>query len=250
MSRRDDLSLSLTEALFRAQSAERAAPADLTEAPFTITISREVGALGASTAAEVGRRLGWPVFDRDVIDKVAERLGRPAHRVEAVDERPGSWFEDCVFGLLDGRRISSDAYLRHLIEVVRGLGVAGKCVIVGRGANFILAPETTLSVRLVAQPKDRIENVARKYGITAAQAEEWMRTTDRERVNFVERSFDRDPADPLHYDLVLNVSRLSVDEAADVIIQTLRRRESRGLGEKEQAPAEPAGKAPEAAPVA
>jgi len=228
MSNRGDLDLSLAEALFRTHSerADRAPAGDRQPPPFAVTISREAGALGSTIAGEVGRRLGWPVYDRDVLEKVAERLRHPPHRVEAVDERAASWVEECVFALLDSGRVAPDAYLKHLTAVVRGLGANGRCVIVGRGANFILPAETTLSVRLIALPKDRVAHVAGKFGMADGQAQEWVRTTERERVAFVKRNFGKDPADPLHYDLVLNVSRLFVEEAAAIIVETLRRREA------------------------
>src|SRR4051794_19718063 len=105
--------LSLAEALVRAhlEPAERP-PGDPTQPPpFTITISREAGALGSAAAAEVGRLLGWPVYDRNILEKVAERCRRPSSRVGAVDERPASWLAECVGTLVDRDHVASDAYV-------------------------------------------------------------------------------------------------------------------------------------------
>jgi hypothetical protein len=52
--------------------------------------------------------------------------------------------EETVSGLFAGPCVSVDAYFKHLSTVVRSLGALGRCVIVGRGANFILRPDTTL----------------------------------------------------------------------------------------------------------
>jgi cytidylate kinase len=81
----------------------------------------------------------------------------------------------------------------------------------------------------VASPQDRAAVIARRRGLSAPEAATWAETTDRQRAGFVRRYFRQDVADPHHYDLVLNMSRLSLDEAADVITQTLRRLEARGL---------------------
>jgi cytidylate kinase len=195
--------------------------------PFTITISREAGALGNSVAAEVGRRLDWPVYDRNILDKIAESLRRPASYLEGVDERPTSWLGECLACLVDNYHISSDEYLKHLFSVVLGLGAEGRCLIVGRGANFILPAETTLRVRLVARPEDRARVVAKRLGLPTPDAALRVGKTDRERYSFVRAHFQQDAASPLHYDLVLNTSRLTAGEAADVIIETLRRLERR-----------------------
>jgi cytidylate kinase len=145
-----------------------------------------------------------------------------------VDERPTSWLAECVSNLVDRDHVASDAYQKHLAAVVRALGALGRCIIVGRGANFLLPPESTLSVRLVATPKVRTEAIARRTGMTPTEAEAWMNQTDRERAAFFRHTFGQDPADPLHYDLIVNVSRLSATEAAGVIVETLRHREGHG----------------------
>jgi len=225
-----DLSLSLADALLRSQVSEHLSPdAGRTgPPPYTIVISREAGAQGNSVAVEVGRRLDWPVYDRNILDKIAEELRRPPSHLDAVDERPATWLGECLACLFDKFHVGSDVYLKHLFAAVRGLGAAGRCVIVGRGANFILPAETTLRVRLVARPEDRVKAVARRRGSSEGEAEIWVKTIERERIAFVQRTFQQDPADPHHYDLVLNLSRLTVEEAADVIIETLRRLERRG----------------------
>jgi Cytidylate kinase-like family len=151
----------------------------------------------------------------------------------------GSYLGECLSSLFDKYQVGSDAYLRHLFAAVRGLGAAGRCVIVGRGANFLLPAETTLRVRLVALPEDRAREVARRLGVSIREAGAWVRTIDCERSAFCKLTFKENPAAPHHYDLVVNTSRLWVDEAADVITETLRRFERRGAkaDQKQRPPA-------------
>lgn len=223
----NDRDLSLALALIRSQTGGDHAAKPPSPPAFTITISREAGALGSSVAAEIGRRLGWAVYDQDILDKVAEKLHSSPRRVEEVDERPTSWLADCLGGFLDKGHVGPDAYLRHLFVVVRGLGGAGHCVIVGRGANFLLPPETTLRVRLVASQEARANAVAERVGMPMDEAAEWVENTERERLVFVKKAFRADAADPHHYDLVLNTTRLSVEDAADFILDALRRLQRR-----------------------
>src|SRR5262249_45355754 len=67
---------------------------------FSITISREVGAQGHSVAEELGRRLGWPVYDHEILDKMAEQMGKPREYLHALDERHVSWLEECLTNLV------------------------------------------------------------------------------------------------------------------------------------------------------
>ncbi len=103
-----------------------------------------------------------------------------------------------------GALINDTAYVHHLIKTVLALGVNGECVIVGRGAAFILPKATTLRVRLVGTVQDRILVLARRLSISEREAARRVRSLDRERTDFVRDHFLKDPTDPRNFDLVLN----------------------------------------------
>jgi cytidylate kinase len=225
--------MSVVGALLRCKGETRAAPAPTSgeagpvRPPFSIAISREAGALGHTVAGGVGHRLGWPVYDREILDKIGEDMRRPPRHLQAVDEQPGSWLEEVLAGLASQSSVSADRYLKYLIGAVRGLGQIGRCVIVGRGATFILPAESTLRVRLVASAEDRARVIAERLHLGLREAAAWAERTERQRGEFVRRAFGRDVTDPHHHDLALNMSRLSVEEAAEVIVEVLRRWEGR-----------------------
>jgi cytidylate kinase len=115
-------------------------------------------------------------------------------------------------------------------------------VIVGRGANFILPPETTLRVRLVGDLKDRIKVIDRRRGVSDREAARWIDTTEGERVRFLRCNFGKDPDEPHNYDMVLNTSRLSAAECADTIIHTLQTMMERSESPTQENEAPPASK--------
>lgn len=234
-----DLSLSLADALLRSQTppSEDARRAR-TKPPFTIAISREAGGLGKTVAEIVGKRLNWPVYDQELINKVAEEMGRPSFHVRGVDEKYFSWLEEVMSNLLADSFVNPRAYLRDLIATIRGLGAVGKCVIVGRGSTFILPPENTLRVRLVGDLPDRILAVGRRLGISDKEAVRWIEKTERERMMFVMRNFGKDPSDPHYYNMVVNTSVTPAEDAAELIITALHqlehRRESKAAPREEE----------------
>jgi cytidylate kinase len=226
------LSVSVAEGLLRAQSAAREhkePPLAASEVRLrcTIGISREAGAGGTSVAVEVGRRLGCPVYDREVLDKVGEELGQPTFRLADFDERPVTWLEESLATLPGGKLITYNTYIKHLVATVRGLGLQGRCVLVGRGCCFILPPQTTLRVRLVGEVADRVKAARQRFGFSEREASTWVVRTEQERALFVKNNFHGDVTDPHQFDLVLNTSRLSVSECADVIVQAFLRFEGR-----------------------
>src|SRR5262245_30861718 len=93
-----NLSLSLTHALLHAEAeGGPAAVATATARPaLSVAIAREAGSLGHSVARLLGPKLGWPVYDQEILDKIAEEMRRPPTQLEVVDERPAHWLEEAL----------------------------------------------------------------------------------------------------------------------------------------------------------
>ena len=198
--------------------------------PFTIALSREVGTQGTSVAKEVGRLLGWHVYDHELLEHIAKEMGLRTALLESVDEKEQSWLRESIGSSLaslasggEAPWASESSYVHHLVETVHALGIHGECVIVGRGAAFILRPETTLRVRLVGPVRERIAALSRKLDISEREAARQVRTLDRERIDFVHDHFHKNASDPRNYDLLLNASRFSVTQNAELIVEALRR---------------------------
>lgn len=208
----------LTEALARAQQHWTASGGPR---GITIAISRETGTFGAAIAREIGNRLGWPVYDRELLHRIADDIGVRQTLLESVDERQESWLSECFTRLFAVPGVSEAVYFRRLLETLLSLGSHGNCVIVGRGASAVLPMETTLRVRVVAPLEHRIETVQREDGISHAAAAAAIDSKDRERNRFVTTHFRIDPADPANYDLVLNAARYSAKECADLVMAAL-----------------------------
>lgn len=231
----------LVGALDRAQrhwfERQRESAASPPTAPpaLTIALSREAGTPGTSVAREVGARLGWPVYDHELLQRIAQEMGLRVRLLESVDERRQSWLRECVEAFASapmegkGDYVSEGAFVRHLVETVLSLGAHGQCVIVGRGAPLLLAPETTLRVRLVGLLADRVTVLSRRHGLTRKEAERRVQEVERERVRFIREHFQKDPTEPAYYDLFLNTSRWSIAECAELIIQALHGLQVRAL---------------------
>src|SRR5438105_4968645 len=58
---------------------------------FTIAVAREAGAPGTSVAREVGRRLGWQVYDNELVQQIAKEHNLRASLLESLDERRQNW---------------------------------------------------------------------------------------------------------------------------------------------------------------
>jgi cytidylate kinase len=216
----------LTEGIARAQEHWHGrAGLQGTVPAFTVAVHREAGAPGTSVARAVGERLQWPVYDQELVERIANDMGLRPALLDSVDERSRSWVLEAMQGFTLAPGASENAYAHHLVQTLLSLGAHGHCVIVGRGAAFVLPQETTLRVRLVGDEKDRIEAIRKRLNVTPVVARRWVEETDRERVRFNKDHFRKDPREAGHYDLVLNTSRWPVAACAELIVDALRQLE-------------------------
>jgi cytidylate kinase len=213
----------------RKAEASQQGGADQNSRAFTIALSRESGARGTSTAREVGGRLGWMVYDHELLERIAQEMNLRTSLLESVDEKTVTWLQEYAEAFASVPSVSGSAYVRHLIQTLLSLAAHGECVIVGRGAAQILSVETTLRLRLAAPVEWRIVAMSEKLGISKEEAANQVERIDRERVGFIKDHFHKDATDPRHYDLVLNASRFSVGQCADLIVEALHRLQAHTL---------------------
>jgi len=207
----------------RQEIADRAIGARAVQEPAEcevkfITISREAGAGGGEIAQALGRRLGWEVLDRELLDRVDDRVRVSRPMLEMVDETEAHWVYDVLGTWVDQGAVGHEKYVAYLGRVVAEAAAQGNVVFVGRGAQFLLPRQNGLAVRIVAPLKCRIERTMQREGVDRAAAGQLVRRRDAGRREFVQRYFHRDLDDPHLYDLVVNVERLGLDGAVEQIL--------------------------------
>jgi cytidylate kinase len=141
-----------------------------------------------------------------------------------LDERGLNTLEDLIATLVNERHLWPDEYARLLFKVIGTIGRHGKAVLVGRGANFILPADRRFRIRVVAPLEFRVQSVAHTYDIKLEEARRRVTRTDADRKAFVRKYFNADIADPLHYDMVLNTSVLSIDHAVAAVCAAFENR--------------------------
>ena len=170
-----------------------------------ICISREAGAGGSALARMVGDRLGWKVYDQELIEAIAHRMEVPIDDIRALDEQAPSMVQDWLLPLREEYYAPQEAYLDHLAKLIEAIGRAGESILVGRGAGFMLPREATLSLRVIAPLKVRAQRLAERMGVSVRTARRAARDLDRRRAQFDRTMHRADPNDAHHFghDLVL-----------------------------------------------
>jgi cytidylate kinase len=189
-----------------------------------ILISRQRGAGGLAVAERLAEKLGWPFYDKNIIKEIADTMGADEKQLEFLDERERNIFQEFLSVFRRDSEISQDEYVQYLRRFIKTLGEVGESIVVGRGADFILSPHDALRIRLVAESETRARFAAQKYGLQEAEAFKRLDKWDQERRKFIKRHFDQDIDDPVHYDVVINTSYITLDGALELIVAAYQKK--------------------------
>jgi cytidylate kinase len=192
-------------------------------APCVLTISRQWGSGGTNIASLVAQELGFQLYDKEILNQVAEQLGANPKQIEHHDERGPDLVGGMILQLLEGKRPTETTYLRALVKVMRQIAKQGCAVIVGRGGSYIL-PES-FRVRIIAPEPVRVARIAELHELDEKTARRRVLETDRQRTNYVRAHFGCDINNPLGYDLVINTEHSSIEHATHLILQGFRDRQ-------------------------
>lgn len=206
--------------LWEALKAEKQATPFETPRRPSITLSREAGIDSGALARSIAERLGYSVWEHQVLDFVATTVGVRRQLFESLETRKQNAVERWVEGVLRGHMVDGTDYARALVHVLRVLGEQGGVIVVGRGAHLVLSPDSTVRVRLVA-PLEWRALAGRQEGETLDQARQRIDREDQKRIDFVRNTLKRDPTDCAGYDLILNVERISLAVQERVILEAL-----------------------------
>lgn len=187
--------------------------------PFpVITISREFGARGAALANLIGEKTGFKVWDKNLLEAIADKLGSNQKYLKILDENRRELIEDMVVGFMTNIKTNVD-YYRTLNSVVRTIEENGNAVIVGRGANYICKKPESFHVRVVCPLEKRIREYSQRENITAEEAESIIHKIDKERSEFVRYYFKKNVSQSSDYDLLLNSGTFGLQEMMQIFIE-------------------------------
>lgn len=198
---------------------QEATAAGQASAGRVITISRTMGSGARIVAQKLAEKLGWSLWDKELIDAIATNAQVSRKVVEAFDEKTMSDIEMLVRSILGAYEMAGFLYLKHLVRAVLSIAKVGNAIILGRGANFILPG--ALNIRIDASMSVRIENMMKYEGLSYEEAEKKIKKSDKERHQFLVRMFGQERVKNTPYDLTLWMDKFDTDGAVEIITSAL-----------------------------
>ncbi len=187
-----------------------------------IAISRQYGSGGRELANILAEKLGYKLYDRQIVHMAAAQLG-----ISDMSEAQLKEFEDKVpplslkfmpfyiFGM-SGAKPMNHKMFEQEAEIVRRLANDGNCIILGRCADVILRDNPNVcSVFVCANDEFREERGLKVYeGKSVIE----LNQEDAKRAEYYAYYTGKEWGNPKNYDLCVNTSYKSLSDIADIII--------------------------------
>jgi len=179
-----------------------------------ISISRGSYYRGKEVALKVAANLGYACISRDTILESSKEYDIPELKIMHNFQYAVQILERQSFGRERFVNFISSAILNHLKnDMYVYHGVAGQF--------FLRDVGHVLKVRIIADMEERVAAEAERAKLSRDEARRQLRIDDEERRKWALLLYGIDIVDPGLYDMVINISAMSVDNAVELIIKAV-----------------------------
>ncbi|NNJ29280.1 AAA family ATPase [Lacrimispora defluvii] len=185
-----------------------------------IAIGRQFGSGGHEIAFRLSEELGIPMYDRDLVEMAADKLGLSEITVEAVDESVfNSFLSSYRYNGFAPRRVPlNDSTFETQSKIIESLAQKGPCIFVGRCADYVLREyPQCMNIFVYASQKDRTERIMKRYNISKKEAEASIKKMDHRRKQYYETYTDQSWGSIESHQILFNISKLGIPQTIDTI---------------------------------
>jgi len=179
--------------------------------------------------------LGYYYADEDIIERAVVEFSVSTDGKKILETEPGDKLKRFIsklnpFGtslmelpLSDKERyIDGYKYVELLNLIMPKIAREGNAVIIGRGGQYILHDfKDTYHILLTAKEEDRIKFIEDHYRVSSTRTIQILKRMAKRRANLYSYFGKKDYDNPTLYDLVLNMSLLSIDKAEELICKLI-----------------------------
>ena len=188
------------------------------EKKLLITIGRQFGSGGKAVADELGRRLGIPVYDSELITEAARKSGISEEFFHKRDEKRRALF----IGMRSG--MDDEVIFGIQSEVIRDIASKGSAIFVGRASDYVLRDLDCVDVFISAPLEARIKRIMERQGLSESEAEDLIERKDRGRAEYYDFFTFSKWGVASNYDLCIDSSILGISGTAELIIEFAKKR--------------------------
>ncbi|MCR5580928.1 MAG: cytidylate kinase-like family protein [Pseudobutyrivibrio sp.] len=180
-----------------------------------ITIERKYGSGGHAIAAKLADKLGYKLYDRNVVVETCKRMGLPYDQVSEMDEQTPI---KPIFKAPGGDYVSMEEKIYNTeVEVIKEAAQNTGCVFVGRCASEVLKDKKCLKVFITADKDYRLQRSIEVENNPKEKAEDVMKKFDKKREKFFTSHAGDNWESAEYFDLIINTSELGEDDCVKML---------------------------------
>ena len=198
-----------------------------------ITISRECDAESEEVASLLAEKLGWEYIGKELVARIARELRISEGEAEAflqdaqsrllrfVDRYTCSLIQKVV----DRERgcLDDESYFNTVKKLVEDVYEDRNAIILGWGGQCLLRGKpNVLHVRLIKDEERKIDTIMKRFNIDRKAAIYHIDREEKDSKSLIQHYFKVDWNDASLYDLVFDMGKTTVEDAANTIIENLK----------------------------
>ena len=182
-----------------------------------IVISKGSYSHGGEVARKVGQRLGLDCISRDILLDTSKKFNLSELRlIRAIEDAP-SFLEKYTFG--------REKYIKYIKAAILNALAKGNIIYHGFAGHFFVGDIShVLKVRIIADMEERIAYMMKRENVSKEDAVQLVKKVDEERTKWSLKLYGIDTWDTRLYDLVINIGKITLDHAVDLICQTMQQK--------------------------
>ena len=182
----------------------------------------------------IGTPVGTLIAKEQRVDRFRDRLGRFVQTMlersamsgvsgepyfgRGIENLPPETYMDLTGDGSVAQKLDDKTFIEAMTKVAKDLHAQGNAVIIGRGANQILADAShTLHVGLLAPMEVRVKTLIDREHFEKEEAEIHVEELERAREDFIMKFWKVHPNEAKHYHMMLNMGKMNPKTAAEVI---------------------------------
>jgi len=202
------------------------------EEQFVITISRQFGTGGHEIGAELARRLGVKLLDKQILNEVAKKIRVVEEAVEKIESRNPLWRDDFTdfyrnymskaeYDGMEHDQTSHELFEAQA-EAIRQIAEEESCVLIGRcGFHIFENHPNALKIFIHSTEDCRKHRIAEKYGLDLRDAAAMVVDNDYSRELYTKTFTGKDWTDARNYDISIDVRNFGVNGAVDFLMKCI-----------------------------
>jgi cytidylate kinase len=177
-----------------------------------ITVTTSIGCGAMSVSQKVADDLKIELYDDERLQQEALTMGYSSEDLKGFDEKAPGLFDRLL-------RRRPEIYNELMAAVIYEVAHRDEGIIIGHGATYFLKDfSCALHLRMHTSQQFRIRRLIDQLKISPDTALKMIESRDNELKVFLDFLFQIDWNDFSLYDLVINVDKLGIDAAAEMIV--------------------------------